>query len=62
MTLISQLVPNANLVTTDSTQTLANKTINSTSNVILGVATTNNPTFTGTVTLPTTTSIGATNG
>lgn len=58
MTLISQLVPNANLVTTDSTQTLTNKTISATSNVILGVATSNNPTFTGDVTLPSTTTIG----
>ena len=58
MTLISQLVPNANLVTTTSTQTLTNKTISATSNVILGVATSNSPTFTGDVTLPSTTTIG----
>lgn len=62
MTLISQLVPNANLVTTTSTQTLTNKTISATSNVILGVATSNNPTFTGNVTLPSTTTIGSVSG
>lgn len=62
MTLISQLVPNANLVTTTSTQTLTNKTISATSNVILGVATSNSPTFTGDVTLPSTTTIGSVSG
>lgn len=62
MTLISQLVPNANLVTTTSTQTLTNKTISATSNVILGVAPSNNPTFTGNVTLPSTTTIGSVSG
>lgn len=58
MTLISQLVPNANLVTANSTTTLTNKTISATSNVLLGVAVSNNPTFTGNVTLPSTTTIG----
>ncbi len=62
MTLISQLVPNANLVTTTSTQTLTNKTISATSIVILGVAPSNNPTFTGNVTLPSSTTIGSVSG
>lgn len=53
------VLPSTSLLTRDSAQTLTNKTISYSSNTLTGVAPTNNPTFTGTVTLPITTSIGA---